>query len=201
LCQLMLIGQYYQPLPLSKSADALIRCQEQVVCQFQFKSVHDPLSESQLRDEAAKCQLGSGWQSFLVVVAPAGHSIADGATTRIPFEFEHGCVDVIALSQHAVVHFLGARVSEALQPQASLLASSLHHLTLSSPVKLASRVSLSTQLAANHTLSPSRSMSAADAHQHAGPATASTAAVSATDIDLDHPCAPSHASSLDLLER
>jgi hypothetical protein len=203
LCQHLLIGQYYQPLPLSKSADALIRCQDHVVCQFQFKNVHDPLSESQLRDEAVKCQLGSGWQSVLVVVAPAGHSIADGATTRIPFEFEHGSVDVIALSKQAVVHFLGARASEAIQPQASLLASSLHHLTLSSPVKLASRVAMSTQLAANRVVFSSRTISAADAHQHAVPATASAAAVSACaqmGIDLDHPFAPSHVSS-DSLER
>ncbi len=144
LCEHMLIGQFYQPLPMSQSAEVLILCRERAVCQFQFKHILHPLTESQLRHEAVKCQLAPGWQSFLVVAASAGHAIGDRTTQLVTFELDDGRVDVLALSETDVISFLGARAVAALQPPASLLADSMKRLSLSisSPIKQASSLRL-----------------------------------------------------------
>ncbi len=78
----MKIGQYYQPLPMSMSADALIRCSERTMVCFQFKNFQSPFPESSLEDEIMKCSV-DGW-NVLVVVCTEGHSMKDGENHRVP---------------------------------------------------------------------------------------------------------------------
>ena len=97
LYALMRIGLYYQPLPRSQGADALIRCTEDVICNFQFKNSSKPLSDADVESEARNCGPveSSKWKSFLILVPSGGHSVNGGDDAII----HHGNVCVVLLSR------------------------------------------------------------------------------------------------------
>jgi hypothetical protein len=121
LCSEARIGQYYQFLPLSKSADALIRCDERTVCHFQFKNLAAPISVNAAVTEAAKCEL-RGWKSFLVIICTAGYE-GDKGEDCIKDARD---VQIILLSRRSVAAFLGANTLSTLaQDQVCTLLSDL----------------------------------------------------------------------------
>jgi hypothetical protein len=103
LCEEMELGQYYQPLPKSSSADALIRCSNRDLVCFQFKNLQSPFPESSLDEEIVKCSV-TGWNVFMVIVCTEGHSINEGEDY---FATRAG-VNVVLLSKDSVAKFFGA---------------------------------------------------------------------------------------------
>lgn len=99
----MKIGQYYQPLPMSMSADALIRCSDKTIVCFQFKNFQRPFPQSSLEEEVIKCGVDE-WNVFLVIVCTEGHLINEGKDTFVV----RGRVTVVLLSADSVAQFLGA---------------------------------------------------------------------------------------------
>jgi hypothetical protein len=104
---LMKIGQYYQPLPLSGSADSLIRCSKTTVVCFQFKNFQDPFTFKMLGDEVMKCKCDDNeWKIYLILVCMAGHNVtSDGCDHSLV----HEGVNVVLLSTASVQQFLGDR--------------------------------------------------------------------------------------------
>ena len=102
LCDEMKIGQYYQPLPMSNSADALIRCSDHDLVCFQFKNIQTPFRKTSLLEEIEKCKV-QGWNVFMVIVCTKGHSVGDGSDC---FETIDG-INVVLLSENSVAQFLG----------------------------------------------------------------------------------------------
>lgn len=98
----MEIGQYYQPLPMSNSADALIRCSQRDLVCFQFKNLQTPFKKKDLDVEIDKCKV-NGWNIYMVLVCTKGH-LVDGGVDY--FEDMNG-VNVILLSKNSVEKFLG----------------------------------------------------------------------------------------------
>jgi hypothetical protein len=103
LCEEMELGQYYQPLPKSSSADALIRCSNRDLVCFQFKNLQSPFSESPLDEEIVKC-IVTGWNVYMVVVCTEGHSINEGEDYFVT----RAGVNVVLLSKDSVAQFFGA---------------------------------------------------------------------------------------------
>lgn len=101
LCGEMKIGQYYQPLSLSKSADAMIRCSRNELVAFQFKNMQEPLSLNELEQEIAK-SIVTDWKVYLVVVCLGSREDQDDQIYR---ENHNG--KVILLSRHSIDTFLG----------------------------------------------------------------------------------------------
>jgi hypothetical protein len=102
LCDEMKIGQYYQPLPMSNSADALIRCSDNDLVCFQFKNFQNPFQQTMLLAESEKCKV-QGWNVFLVIVCTKGHSIGHGSDCLETI----GGVNVVLLSLNSVAQFFG----------------------------------------------------------------------------------------------
>jgi hypothetical protein len=109
LCEEMELGQYYQPLPKSSSADALIRCSNRDLVCFQFKNLQIPFPESLLDEEIVKCSV-TGWNVFMVVVCTEGHSIHEGEDY---FVTRDG-VNVVLLSKDSVAQCFGAAALKEL---------------------------------------------------------------------------------------
>jgi hypothetical protein len=108
LYSLLRIGQYYQPLPLSSSADAIIRASDRDVVNFQFKNFISHFSEALLEPEVEKSK-ADGWNTYLVIVCTAGHNIqvsGDGDVGRDGM-LVMGAVTVVLLSKESVDQFLG----------------------------------------------------------------------------------------------
>jgi hypothetical protein len=129
LCEHMKIGQYYQPLPMSSSADAKIRCGESFMCDLQFKNFVTPISERAIEEEAAKCQLPPPWTTFLIVVCSAGHHLGDD-----DHHLTIGSVTVLLLSKLSVEAFLGKNALTSIR-SAKILADSMSRLLVSTPLK------------------------------------------------------------------
>jgi hypothetical protein len=102
LCDELKIGQYYQPLPMSNSANALIRCSDNDLVCFQFKNFQTPFQKSSLKQESEKYKV-QGWNVFMVIVCTKGHSVGNGSDC---FETIDG-VNVVLLSENSVSQFLG----------------------------------------------------------------------------------------------
>jgi hypothetical protein len=130
LYNLMKVGQYYQPLPMSKSADAKIRCSIDCMCDFQFKNFQRPFTLADAKAEAIKSTV-PGWRVFLVVVCAAGHNVQDSGND-VTVMLEN--VKVILLSKASVEAFLGRSTLSAIQ-SVGLLADSVQRTTLTSPLK------------------------------------------------------------------
>lgn len=113
LFALMEIGQYYQTLPMSGSADSLIRCATDTVLCFQFKNYQDPFKEKELEDEVVKCA-AAGWKVYLVVVCTAGNTVNDDYHRTI-----HD-VSVLVLSAASVEHFMGHKTVDKMSGRSAL---------------------------------------------------------------------------------
>jgi hypothetical protein len=133
LCQCMQIGQYYQPLPCSSSADALIRCTSTVMCQFQFKNVNHPLTLAEIAEEIPKCHLPSDWVNYLIIVGINGHGLGDGSDHVLV----EGGTTVVVLSKASVERFTGCHVLSSIAPGATMLSEHMGKLTVTTPLKMA----------------------------------------------------------------
>lgn len=103
ICKEMKIGQYYQPLPLSSSADAIIRIDEKTLCHFQFKNYIEPFdctNLSFLHKEVRKCFV-EDFKNYCIFICSSGNSTGTDAF------FTHKSVDIILLSKSSVELFLG----------------------------------------------------------------------------------------------
>ena len=112
----------------------VIRCSEHFIIQFQFKNFVSPVSASQIATEAAKCSLGSTWQSMLIVVCTAGHSLGD---SDVDVFQRDGNIPVVVLARSSVDAFLGRHTVRALQPEESIISDTMRRLTVSTPNKSA----------------------------------------------------------------
>jgi hypothetical protein len=127
---MMLIGQYYLPLPRSSSADAMMRVGEKTMLDFQFKNFMNPISVPDMEAEANLCAI-DGWTVFLVIFCTAGHAANGGCDFACTFKG----VTIIALSRESVSKFLGPRFVDGLQ-SAGLASDQAKRLsTCTSPLK------------------------------------------------------------------
>jgi hypothetical protein len=130
LSDMMLIGQYYLPLPRSSSADAMMRVGEKTMLDFQFKNFMNPISVPDMEAEANLCAI-DGWTVFLVIFCTAGHEANGGCDFACIFKG----VTIIALSRESVSKFLGPRFVDGLQ-SAGLASDQAKRLsTCTSPLK------------------------------------------------------------------
>lgn len=125
---LMQIGQYYQPLPLSKSADALVRCSDKEIIVFQCKNLKKEFKLIHLAEEAEKC-IADGWQVYMVVICPTGHDHLNGENVIHIYKG----VTVALLSKASVSSFLGTDAVREIE-STSLISDVMGRLTIS-PVK------------------------------------------------------------------
>ncbi len=106
----MKVGQYYQPLPLSSSADALLRCSENQLIVFQYKNLKDGFKFKNLTQEAIKC-IAKGWQVYLVIICPNGHDYRDGED----FVLVDKNITIGLLSKDSISAFLGIDATKAIE--------------------------------------------------------------------------------------
>ena len=85
---------------MSGSADAMLKCSESDIVNFQFKNSSVPITDSTVDAEARNCR-ADGYRVFLIIVSTAGNArdvdylkVVDGVT-------------VIVLSRSSVQLFLG----------------------------------------------------------------------------------------------
>ena len=130
LCSLMELGQYYQPLPRSSSADAKIRCSDRAMCDFQFKNFAKPLKYSEVVAEVDKVKM-DGWCVFLVIICSAGHEVDGGVNVHVRVKN----VDVLLLSKTSVELFFGKNALSTIANSPSLLEDLMKRLTVASPLK------------------------------------------------------------------
>jgi hypothetical protein len=100
LIKYMKIGHYYQPLSMSGSADAMLKCSESDIVNFQFKNSSTPITDSAVDAEARKC-CADGYSVFLIMVSPAGNA------RDVDYLKVVDRVTVIVLSRSSVQFFLG----------------------------------------------------------------------------------------------
>jgi hypothetical protein len=133
-CESMRIGQYYQPLAMSSTADAFIRCSERVMCQFQFKNFDIPINTNQILAEVPKCNLPADWASYLILVCSSGHCYnGDGSD----MSFIHDGVTVVLLSASSVELFLGKRGLSSIACGETLLSDQTARVSISTPLNSA----------------------------------------------------------------
>ena len=110
LYESMKIGQYYQPLPKSGSADAKIRLRDNIMLDIQFKNQIKAFTLPQLIDEARKSVVESdGWTVYLLIVCSSGHDIEDKESLKVGHDLieMHSGVHCIVLSEESVARFFG----------------------------------------------------------------------------------------------
>eukprot|EP01031_Cornospumella_fuschlensis_P040507 gene40507-49373_t len=110
LSAMMREGQYYQLLPLSSSADAKIRLNENGLLDLQFKNFVKPFTKSQLKEEIPKSRI-DGWVVYLVIICSAGHSLSK--TGADWFNEEDG-INCIVLSKESVELYFGKHAIESI---------------------------------------------------------------------------------------
>jgi len=134
LFQSMHIGQYYQFLPKSRCADAVIRCDDRTVVQFQFKNWVTPITPDELRAEVSKCEISNGWVSYLVVMCSMGYA---GPTASEDLVQDMAGMKVIVLSKASMERWIGAHaLSQLAQPvEAPLLTDAIRRLSVTTPLK------------------------------------------------------------------
>jgi U4/U6 small nuclear ribonucleoprotein SNU13 len=115
LCNLMEIGQYYQPLPRSKSADAKMRVGNRVMLDFQMKNFVTPLTRSQLNEEVSKSRM-EGWRVYLLIVCSSGHQVTADGEDCVEQWTEGGLsVTCVVLSKNSFRLLFGCNASTGIQ--------------------------------------------------------------------------------------
>jgi hypothetical protein len=137
LYELMQIGQYYQPLPKSGSADAIMKCSRKKIVNFQFKNCAKPLSAAAVDIEAKKCR-AKGCDVYLVVVCTAGSSSGTDSFTQV------NGVSVAVLSLASVTEFLGAGTVQQISSSSSFGDMSVR--LGASPIKATTLIELGAQM-------------------------------------------------------
>ena len=129
LIKYMKIGHYYLPLSMSGSADAMLKCSESDIVNFQFINSSTPIADSAV-DAEARNYWADGYRVFLIMVSTAGNDrdtdylkVVDGVT-------------VIILSRSSVQFFLGHHCVSNLRSSTSVhvIVDLAQHLK-TSPIK------------------------------------------------------------------
>ena len=108
----MNIGQYYQPLPRSNSADALIRLNDNSIINIQYKNLQNPITSAIIKSERRKALI-NGWNCYLLIICPSGH-YKDSKEDLI-IEKNDSLCKTIVLSRLSVKRYLGNNTVHSIE--------------------------------------------------------------------------------------
>ena len=115
ICGHMLIGQYYQSLPRSGSADALIRLNDNTILEIQFKNYQNPINRSEIINNELEKSSIDGWNCYLIVICTSGHNESECNDLVFSPESKNNFVmKVVVLSRQSVIKYLGLGTVNAI---------------------------------------------------------------------------------------
>lgn len=108
ICKNMLIGQYYQGLPRSGSADAIMRLNDNTVLEIQYKNYKEPIKRSEIiKHELDKSSIND-FNCYLVVICISGHDESEDIDLVFSPENSDSFIrKVVVLSRKSVLYYLG----------------------------------------------------------------------------------------------